>query len=149
MADSATARAARVGAALANRKYGRFSVSMQNDGDFLYSPERPLDGRAPPIPLLMVMRNNRCYHQELMEVQRMCNRMNRGIENAHIGNDINDPNIDYAKLAQGWASTPKDRSRTRRISVRRSDGPSPSSSVANRRSSTSSCNPGRTRGPLS
>ena len=28
----------------------------------------------------MVMRNNRCYHQELMEVQRMCNRMNRGIE---------------------------------------------------------------------
>ena len=27
-----------VGAALANRKYGRFSVDMQNDGDFLYSP---------------------------------------------------------------------------------------------------------------
>jgi acetolactate synthase-1/2/3 large subunit len=31
----------------------------------------------------------------------MCNRMNRGVDKAHIGNDITNPNIDYAKLAQG------------------------------------------------
>jgi acetolactate synthase-1/2/3 large subunit len=91
-----------VGAALANRKYGRLSLSMQNDGDFLYCPSVLWTAAHHRIPLLMVMRNNRCYHQELMEVQRMCNRMNRGIEKAHIGNDINDPNIDYAKLAQGF-----------------------------------------------
>jgi acetolactate synthase-1/2/3 large subunit len=89
-----------VGAALANRKYGRLSVSMQNDGDFMYGPGILWTAAHHRIPLLMVMRNNRCYHQELMEVQRMCNRMNRGIEKAHIGNDINNPNIDYAKLAQ-------------------------------------------------
>jgi acetolactate synthase-1/2/3 large subunit len=91
-----------VGAALANRKYGRFSISMQNDGDFLYSPSVLWTAAHHKIPMMMVMRNNRCYHQELMEVQRMCNRMNRGLENAHIGNDINNPNVDFAKLAQGF-----------------------------------------------
>jgi acetolactate synthase-1/2/3 large subunit len=90
-----------VGAALANKKYGRFSISMQNDGDFMYAPGVLWTAAHHKIPLLIVMRNNRCYHQELMQVQMMCNRMNRGVENAHIGNDITSPNIDYAKLAQG------------------------------------------------
>jgi thiamine pyrophosphate-dependent acetolactate synthase large subunit-like protein len=66
----------------------------------MYSPGVLWTAAHHHIPMLMVMRNNRCYHQELMEVQRMCNRMNRGIERAHIGNDINDPNIDFAKMAQ-------------------------------------------------
>ena len=35
---------------------------------------------------------------------RMGNRRNRGVERAHIGNEIDNPAIDYAKLAQsmGW-----------------------------------------------
>jgi len=90
-----------VGAALANKKYGRFSISMQNDGDFMYAPGVLWTAAHHKIPLLIVMRNNRCYHQELMQVQMMCNRMNRGVDKAHIGNDITNPNIDYAKLAQG------------------------------------------------
>ena len=49
------------------------------------------------IPLLAVMRNNRAYHQEVMHIQRMANRHQRGIENAGIGTTIVDPNIDYAK----------------------------------------------------
>jgi acetolactate synthase-1/2/3 large subunit len=53
------------------------------------------------IPLLMVVHNNRAYHQELMHVQRMANRHNRGITRADIGTTIKDPNIEYAKLAQG------------------------------------------------
>ncbi len=52
------------------------------------------------IPLLMVMHNNRAYHQELMHLQRMANRHNRGIDRAHIGTTIEEPNIDFAKLAQ-------------------------------------------------
>jgi acetolactate synthase I/II/III large subunit len=90
-----------VGAALANKKHGRFSISMQNDGDFMYAPGVLWTAAHHKIPLLIVMRNNRCYHQELMQVQMMCNRMNRGVDKAHIGNDITNPNIDYAKLAQG------------------------------------------------
>jgi acetolactate synthase-1/2/3 large subunit len=49
----------------------------------------------------MVVHNNRAYHQELMHVQRMANRHNRGITRADIGTTIKDPNIEYAKLAQG------------------------------------------------
>ena len=56
------------------------------------------------IPLLAVMNNNRAYHQEVMHLQRMASRHNRDITTAHIGTTIDDPNIDYAKLAQslGW-----------------------------------------------
>ena len=53
------------------------------------------------IPLLAVMRNNRAYHQEVMHIQRMANRHQRDIENAGIGTTLVDPNIDYAKVAQG------------------------------------------------
>ena len=53
------------------------------------------------IPLLAVMHNNRAYHQEVMHIQRMANRHQRGIENAGIGTTLVDPNIDYAKVAQG------------------------------------------------
>jgi thiamine pyrophosphate-dependent acetolactate synthase large subunit-like protein len=46
------------------------------------------------------MHNNRAYHQEVMEVERMCLQHGRGITRAHIGNKLEDPPIDYAKLAQ-------------------------------------------------
>jgi thiamine pyrophosphate-dependent acetolactate synthase large subunit-like protein len=47
------------------------------------------------------MHNNRAYHQEVMHVQRMANRHQRGITNAGIGTTITDPNIDYAMVARG------------------------------------------------
>jgi len=47
------------------------------------------------------MHNNRAYHQEVMHIQRMAARHTRGITRAHIGTTIEDPNIDYAKMAQG------------------------------------------------
>src|SRR4026208_2266095 len=53
------------------------------------------------IPLLNVMHNNRAYHQEIMHLQRMANRHNRGIERAAIGTTIDDPNIDAARRAKG------------------------------------------------
>jgi acetolactate synthase I/II/III large subunit len=95
---------AAVGAALANRKYGRLSVNIQNDGDLMYAPGVLWTAAHHRIPLLSVMHNNRAYHQELMHLQRMGNRHNRGIERAHIGTTIEDPNIDFAKMAQsmGW-----------------------------------------------
>jgi acetolactate synthase I/II/III large subunit len=95
---------AAVGAALANRKYGRLTVNIQNDGDLMYAPGVLWTAAHHRIPLLSVMHNNRAYHQEVMHLQRMGNRHNRGIERAHIGTTIEDPNIDYGKLAQsmGW-----------------------------------------------
>ena len=34
------------------------------------------------LPMLLVMQNNRAYHQEVMHIQRMANRHQRGITNA-------------------------------------------------------------------
>ena len=89
-----------VGAALAHKKHGRLPVNLQNDGDFLFCPTPLWTAAKYQIPLLTVMRNNRAYHQELMQVQRICSRMDRGIDSANIGNEITKPNIDFAKLAE-------------------------------------------------
>jgi acetolactate synthase-1/2/3 large subunit len=91
---------AAVGAALANKKYGRITVNIQNDGDLMYAPGVLWTAAHHRIPLLSVMHNNRAYHQEVMHLQRMSNRHNRGIDRAGIGTTIEDPNIDYSKLAQ-------------------------------------------------
>jgi thiamine pyrophosphate-dependent acetolactate synthase large subunit-like protein len=89
-----------VGAALANKKYGRFSVSLQTDGDLMYAPGVLWTAAHHRIPLLSVMLNNRGYHMEIMHVQRMCNQRNRGIDQGTKGSTLTDPNIDFAKLAQ-------------------------------------------------
>jgi acetolactate synthase-1/2/3 large subunit len=106
---------ASVGAALANRKYGRLSVSIQDDGDLLFAPTALWTAAHHRIPLLSVMHNNRAYHEELMHVQRMADRHNRGIDRAGIGTTFTDPNMDFAKLAQsmgvyaeGPIESPKD-----------------------------------------
>ena len=92
---------AAVGGALANKKYGRISVNIQGDGDLLYAPGVLWTAAHHRIPLLTVMHNNRAYHQEVMHLQRMANRHERGITRAHIGTTIDNPNVDFAKIAQG------------------------------------------------
>ena len=89
------------GAALANRKHGRISVAIQNDGDLMYSNGVLWTAAHHRIPLLSVMHNNRAYHQEVMHVQRMAARHQRGVDQAGVGTTLTDPNIDYAKVAQG------------------------------------------------
>jgi acetolactate synthase-1/2/3 large subunit len=91
---------AAVGAALANRAHGRLTVNIQPDGDLMYAPGVLWTAAHHRIPLLSVMHNNRGYHQEVMHVQRMANRHNRGIDRASIGTTLDNPNIDYARLAQ-------------------------------------------------
>ncbi len=91
---------AAVGAALANRKYGRLSVNIQNDGDLMYAPGVLWTAAHHHIPLLTVMHNNRAYHQEVMQVQIMADRHSRGIDRAGIGTTMTEPNIEFAKLAQ-------------------------------------------------
>jgi acetolactate synthase I/II/III large subunit len=92
---------AAVGGALANKKHGRLSINIQGDGDFLYAPGVWWTAAHHQIPLLTVMHNNRAYHQEVMHIQRMANRHQRGITNANVGTTITDPNVDFAKVAQG------------------------------------------------
>ena len=104
---------ASVGAALANRDLGRFSVSIQSDGDLMYAPGVLWTAARHKVPLLSVMHNNRAWHQEVMHVQRMAsfrNRVsNRGDDSAPIGTAIMNPDIEYHKLAESmgwWAKGP-------------------------------------------
>ena len=100
---------ASIGAALANRDKGLLSVTFQPDGDLMYAPGVLWTAAHHKIPLLMVMHNNLGYHQETMHLQRMAALHGRRPDTALIGNEIDDPAIDYAKLAQAhgvWAEGP-------------------------------------------
>jgi acetolactate synthase-1/2/3 large subunit len=100
---------ASLGVALANKSKGLFTVTFQPDGDLMYSPGILWTAAYHKIPVLFVMHNNRGYHQEIMHVQRMAALHKRRVDRAWIGNVIDNPAIDYAKLAQAqgvWAEGP-------------------------------------------
>jgi acetolactate synthase I/II/III large subunit len=98
-----------IGAALANKDKGLLSVTFQPDGDLMYAPGVLWTAAHHRIPLLMVMHNNRGYYQEVMHLQRMAALHRRRPDTALIGNEIDNPAIDYARLAQAhgvWAEGP-------------------------------------------
>jgi thiamine pyrophosphate-dependent acetolactate synthase large subunit-like protein len=100
---------AAVGAALANRDKGIITVDIQPDGDLMYAPGVLWTAAHHKIPILMLMHNNRAYHQEVMHLQKMAALHNRRMDTAAIGTVIENPNIDFAKLAQAqgvWAEGP-------------------------------------------
>jgi acetolactate synthase-1/2/3 large subunit len=106
---------AAVGAALANKKFGRISVNIQGDGDFMYCPGALWTAAHHKVPLLTIMHNNRAYNQEVMLVGRMASEHNRPVDRCTIGTTLTEPNIQYAQLAksmgvdgEGPITDPKD-----------------------------------------
>ncbi|HEX2332915.1 MAG TPA: thiamine pyrophosphate-binding protein [Burkholderiales bacterium] len=98
-----------LGAALANKAKGLISVTFQPDGDLLYAPGVLWTAAYHKIPLLFLMHNNRGYYQEVMHLQRMASLHKRRVDTAWVGNIIDNPAIDFAKLAQShgvWAEGP-------------------------------------------
>jgi acetolactate synthase-1/2/3 large subunit len=91
---------ASVGAAIAHRRHGRLAVAIGGDGDLMFCPGALWTAAHHRVPLLYVVHNNRAYHQEVMYVQAMANRRGRGIDRAHVGNVIRDPDVDFAVLAR-------------------------------------------------
>jgi len=93
---------AAVGAALANKKHGRLTINIQNDGDLNYAPGVLWTATHHNIPLLTIMNNNRGYHQEVMFVTTMAARANRDVSRAGIGTKLESPYIDYASMAKAY-----------------------------------------------
>ncbi len=94
---------AAIGAALGHRDNGgRLCVSLQGDGDFLMGPGAMWTAAHHRIPILMVIHNNRAWYQETMSVQILASRRDRHPERGRIGTEIVDPNINYAKIAEGF-----------------------------------------------
>jgi thiamine pyrophosphate-dependent acetolactate synthase large subunit-like protein len=88
-------------------------VSIQSDGDLMYAPGVLWTAAKHKIPLLSVMHNNRGYHQEVMHLQRLSNFRNRianlGNDMGPVGTSIENPDIEYHKLAESmglWAKGP-------------------------------------------
>jgi thiamine pyrophosphate-dependent acetolactate synthase large subunit-like protein len=111
-----------VGVALAHRAHGRVVVNIQSDGDLLYAPGALWTAAHHRIPILNVMHNNRAYHQEVMHIQRMACRHERGIDRAWIGNRIDNPAVDFAGLARSlgvWSEGPIDQPADLKASLRR------------------------------
>jgi len=98
-----------IGAALVHKKQGRIVVNIQRDGDLMFTPGALWTAAHHNVPVLVVMHNNRAYHQEVMELQLMANRRDRNVQGERIGCVIDNPAIDFAKMAQSmgvWAEGP-------------------------------------------
>jgi acetolactate synthase-1/2/3 large subunit len=93
---------ASLGAALANKRHGRFTLSFGGDGDFMFVPGTLWTAAHHRIPMLYIIHNNRAYHQEYMYLQAMAARHGRGLANTDIGTTLKDPHIDYATVARGF-----------------------------------------------
>lgn len=90
-----------LGAALANKKHGRFTVNVNCDGDLMYCPGVLWTAAHHQIPILNVMHNNRAYHAEVMYLQRAASLHGHPLAGGGIGVRLENPNLDFAKIAQG------------------------------------------------
>ena len=123
---------ASLGAALANKKHGRFTVAFGGDGDFMYNPGTLWTAAHHKMPILYIVHNNRAYHQEYMYLTAMAVRHGRGVDRMNIGTTLIEPNIDYAQSRKASASRPRNRSPIRTSLAPRSRGPSLWSRAASR-----------------
>lgn len=127
---------AAVGAALANRQHGRVSINLQPDGDLMYAPGVLWTSAHHNIPLLSVVHNNRAYHQEVMHLQRMPARRQRGADGRpRSATCSRSPLSNMPRWQKEWAYGRRDPSMIPRTSHRRSHAPWTSSSRASPHSS--------------
>ena len=93
---------ASTGAALAAKHRDRIVLNIQTDGDLNYVPGSLWTAAHHELPMLVVMHNNRAYHQELMYAQYVAGVRGRGGDRAHIGTTFRDPFISYASLGEAY-----------------------------------------------
>ena len=93
---------ASLGAALAARGTNRLTVNLQADGDFLFTPAALWTAAHHRIPMLVVMHNNRSLYNSEEHGIQIAEHRERAVENAGIGTQITDPNVDFATLARSF-----------------------------------------------
>jgi acetolactate synthase I/II/III large subunit len=93
-----------LGVALAHRDAKRLVVDLQPDGDLMFDAGALWVAAKHKIPMLIVMYNNRAYYNDWEHQIRMARKRGTPIERAHIGMDLDTPNVDFAGLAKsmGW-----------------------------------------------
>jgi thiamine pyrophosphate-dependent acetolactate synthase large subunit-like protein len=93
---------ASIGAALALKGSGNLAVAIQSDGDMLMTSSALWTAAKHRIPLLMVMHNNQSYYNSEEHGIEVAKFRHRPVENAPIGTHVDDPEVDFAKMAQSF-----------------------------------------------
>jgi len=89
-----------LGGALAHKGTDRLCIDIQPDGDCLYAATALWTAAHHKIPLLVVMFNNRSYYNSQDHQATTAKERNRPTTNAGIGTSIDNPPVDFARLAQ-------------------------------------------------
>ena len=89
-----------IGAALALKDSQRLTVGVLGDGDTLMSMNALWTAGRYAIPALIVVANNRSYYNDELHQEGVARHRNRPTANRWIGQRIDDPAPDIAKLAQ-------------------------------------------------
>ena len=93
---------AAIGAALALKGTGKLAVNIQSDGDLLMTSSSLWTAAKHRIPLLIVMHNNQSFYNSEEHGIEVAKFRKRPVENAGIGTHVDDPEVDYAKMAQSF-----------------------------------------------
>ena len=91
-----------MGVALAFRGTGKVCVSIQNDGDLLYTPGSLWTAAHHHIPMLVVMFNNRSYFQDVGHQRAITTMRGRSLDNVGVGVSLEGPATDFATLAKSF-----------------------------------------------
>jgi thiamine pyrophosphate-dependent acetolactate synthase large subunit-like protein len=93
---------AAIGAALALKGSGKLAVDIQADGDLLMTSSSLWTAAKHRIPLLFVLHNNQSFYNSEEHGIEVAKFRKRPVENAGIGTHVDDPEVDYAKMAQSF-----------------------------------------------
>ena len=91
-----------LGVALAFRGSGKVCVSIQNDGDLLYTPGSLWTAAHHDIPMLVVMFNNRSYYQDVGHQTAITSMRERSLEHVSVGVNLDRPATDFGMLAKSF-----------------------------------------------
>jgi thiamine pyrophosphate-dependent acetolactate synthase large subunit-like protein len=91
---------ATIGACLATRGTDTMVVNVQSDGDLMFVPGGLWTLAHHRLPALVVVYNNRSYFNDEEHQYRMADHRGRDRTRAVIGTRIEDPAIDFARLAE-------------------------------------------------
>ncbi|MET7422169.1 thiamine pyrophosphate-binding protein [Dactylosporangium sp. NPDC005555] len=90
-----------VGAALALDGTGRIPVAVIGDGDYLMGSAALWTAAHYRLPLLVVVANNRSYHNDEKHQASVAARRGRPAANRVVGQQLRDPDPDPATIARG------------------------------------------------
>ena len=91
-----------MGVALSHRDKGKVCVSIQNDGDLLYTPGSLWTAAHHQIPMLVVMFNNSSYYQDVGHQTAVTRMRERSLENVGVGVSLEQPATDFGNLARSF-----------------------------------------------